>query len=585
MEKPAIILAGYNALRKGAGFAPQLLKKGGEMMNRGFTGVHQAALLLAVAGIAAKTLALLRDRILASTFGAGLTLDIYYAAFRVPDIVYTVALFLSASTALIPIILEQEKVGRERTKKFIGTIISWFTVIFAAIGIAAYLAMPFITKVITPGLDNVDQKTVTILAQILLLQSFLLGLSGIISSIVQTFKKFFIYALSPIVYNLGIIAGILYFYPNWGLTGLMFGVVLGALLHLAIQLPSVITLGFWPRMSFKITPEVKSAVALSLPRTLGISFSQSIFVVATAIASTLGAGSIAIFNLSYNLQSVPLTIIGVSYSVAAFPFLAGIAMKEDSQKFLVHFYSAFRHIVFWSLPATVLIIVLRAHIVRVILGTGHFSWADTRLTAAALALFSLSILSQGLIALYIRAFYAAGKTKIPLAISAVGATITITLSWVFARLYLNFETISSFLSAAMRVPDVKNSAILALPLAFSLGSLIALILFAYYFNKEWGRLDGKIFLYSILQMTFASVMAGVIAFVALRVLNNLFNLETFTGIFSHGALAGVAGITVWIAFLVFSKNRELLEIRGAFKARFWKTRIITASEPSTGTEL
>ena len=585
MERPAIILAGYNALRKGASFAPQLLKKSGEMMNREFTGVHQAALLLAVAGIAAKTLALLRDRILASTFGAGLALDIYYAAFRVPDIIYTIALFLSASTALIPIILEQEKVGRERAKKFIGTIISWFMVIIAAIGLAAYFAMPFITKIITPGLDNIDQKTVTELARILLLQSFLLGLSGIVSSIVQTFKKFFVYALSPIFYNLGIIAGILYFYPNWGLTGLVFGAVLGALLHLIIQLPSIITLGFWPRISFKITPEVRSAVALSLPRTLGISFGQSIFAASTAIASTIGAGSIAIFNLSYNLQSVPLTIIGVSYSVAAFPFLAGIAVKEDLQKFLAHFSSAFRHIVFWSLPATILIIVLRAHIVRVILGAGNFSWTDTRLTAASLALFSLSIISQGLIALYIRAFYAAGRTKIPLAISALGALVTITLSWVFARLYLNFETISSFLSAALRVPDVKNSAILALPLAFSLGSLTALILFAYYFNKEWGRLDGKIFLRSILQMTFASITAGIIAFGALRTLDNLFNLETFLGIFTHGALAGTAGIIIWAAFLIFSKNRELLEIRGTLKARFWKTRIITANEPSTGTEL
>lgn len=585
MEKPAIILAGFNALRKGAGFAPQLLKRGGEMMNREFTSVHQAALLLAIAGVAAKTLALLRDRVLASTFGAGQTLDIYYAAFRVPDIIYTIALFLSASTALIPAILEQEKSGRERAKKFIGTIIGWFTVIITAIGITAYLTMPFITKIITPGLDDINQKTVTMLAQILLLQAFLLGLSGVISSIMQTFKKFFVYALSPIVYNLGIIAGILYFYPKWGLTGLMFGVILGALLHLAIQLPSAITLGFWPRMSFKITPELKSAVALSLPRTLGISFSQSIFVASTAIASTLGAGSIAIFNLSYNLQSVPLTIIGISYSVAAFPFLAGIALKEDSQKFLAHFSSAFRHIVFWSLPATALIIVLRAHIVRVTLGAGNFSWADTRLTAAALALFALSILSQGLIALYIRAFYAAGKTKIPLAISALGAAITIMLSWILAKFYLNSETADSFFFTVLRVRDLSDTAVLALPLAFSVGSLAMLAIFAYYFKKEWGRLDGELFLNSMIQIIAASVAAGTTAFTVLRLLDKFFDLETFAGIFSHGVIAGLSGVIAGFIVLTLMKNRELAEIKNALKTKFWKSPAAITGEPSTGAEL
>lgn len=574
MNKPLILLAGFRTLRKGLG-----------VVQSEFTSVHQAAFTLALAGVVAKILALLRDRMLAATFGAGVTLDVYYAAFRVPDFIYTLSLFIAASTALIPIMIEREAVGREETKKFISVVTSWFVVAMIIIGAISYLAMPLVTKIVTPGFNADNQTTVRILSQILLLQAVLLGLSSIASTIIQGFKKFIIYSLSPIVYNFGIIAGILFLYPRWGLIGITIGVVAGATLHLLVQLPSTVALGLFPKFSLAITPAIKRAVFLSLPRTLGLSFNQFVAMAVTAIASTLSAGSITVFNLADNLQGVPLTIIGVSYSIAAFPFLASIAAKENVKEFLVYFSSAFRHIVFWSLPATALIIVLRAHIVRVVLGAGNFGWADTRLTAAALALFTVSLLAQGLTTLYIRAFYAAGETKMPLLINGMGAVLTVILSLVLVQLYLSSETFRLSTAAILRVSDIKNSAILMLPLAFSIGSLTTLFLLAYGFRKNWGPLGDKKFLYSMLQISGASLAAGIAAFGILRVFDDIFNLETFTGIFAHGALSGIVGIIASALFLIFIKNRELLEIQNALKPRFWKTRIITAREPSIGTEL
>lgn len=572
MNNHPILLAGFRTFRKGLG-----------VVQREFTSIHQAALILAFASIIAKILAIVRDRMLASTFGAGTVLDVYYTAFRVPDFVYTLSLFLSSSTALIPIFLEREAISREESKKFLGEVIAWFSVSMVAVGIITFFAMPTLIKIVAPGFNAADQKTATILSQILLFQAVLLGLSNIASTVVQASKRFAVYALAPVLYSLGIIIGVQYLYPIWGLPGIMLGVSAGALFHLIIQLPSIILLGYLPRFSFTITPALKKVFLLSLPRTLGLSFNQFVFLIITAIASTLGAGGIAIFNLSYNL--LPLTIIGVSYSIAAFPFLASVSVKENMEGFLAHFSSGLRHIVFWSLPAMALAIVLRAHIVRVILGAGSFDWTDTKLAAAALALFSLSLASQGLVGLYTRAYYAAGVTKQPLVINGVGAALTIASAFLFIRAYWASESFRAIFASALRVSDIENSAILLLPFAYSLGSLATLFIFMYDFRKKWGRLSEEKFLNSTVQILTASIITGVSAFAVLRVLDSVFDLETLAGVFAHGLFSGIAGIIAGILFLIFVKNRELREIRNAVKFRLWKTPVITASEPTTGTEL
>ncbi len=573
MNNNTIILAGVKTLRNSF-----------RIVHREFTGMHQAAMLLAFAGILAKILALARDRLLASTFGAGLSLDIYYAAFRVPDFIYTLSLVLSASTALIPILLEREAVGHDEAKKFISSITGWFLIFMVFVGVISYFLMPAATSLITPGFDQENQSEVALLSRILLLQAILLGLSNIASAIIQSARKFAVYAISPILYNFGIIAGIWWLYPVWGLTGITFGVVIGALLHLLMQLPSIISLGYLPKFSLVLTPAIKRAILLSVPRSFGGSLSQSVFMVITALASTLGAGGIAIFNLSYNLQNVPLTIIGVSYSIAAFPFLANIT-GSDLKRYLAYFSSALRHIIFWSLPATALIIILRAHIVRIILGTGLFGWEDTRLTAAALAIFSISLTAQGLIALYARAFYAAGHTKIPFLVNLTGSALTIILSFGFLYLYSSKPAFRLFANSTMRVPDIKNADILMLPLAFSIGSLANLAMLAYYFRKIWGKLDGGAFAKSISQIASASTICGVSALMALRLSDQFLKLETFANVATHGFIAGLVGVGAGIAFLIVTKNAELIEIKNVLRVRLWPKTPIIAREPSTGTEL
>ena len=208
--------------------------------------------------------------------------------------------------------------------------------------------------------------------------------------------------MSPVFYNLGIILGVLFSHPIFGIYGLALGVVLGALMHFGVQAVASSSSGFTPQFSTSINfKDIKNMALASLPRTLGLAFNNIALISIIALASYLESGSISIFNFSFNLQSVPLNIIGISYAVAAFPTLAKSVLGGKMDEFKRHLKEAARAIVFWSLPVIFLFIVLRAQIVREILGSGSFSWDNTRLVAASLAIFSISVVAQGMIALYL----------------------------------------------------------------------------------------------------------------------------------------------------------------------------------------
>jgi putative peptidoglycan lipid II flippase len=184
----------------------------------------------------------------------------------------------------------------------------------------------------------------------------------------------------------GIIIGAIYFVPLWGLKGLAAGVVMGAALHMLIQLPSVFILGYRYRafINFKDI-NLKRIAKMMGPRTLSLATAQINLLVITIVASSLPSGSLAIFNFANNLQTFPIGIFGISFAVAAFPILS--AVSHDSRKLIANFSSTVRQILFFIIPATVLIITLRAQIIRVVLGTGLFDWNDTIMTMETLAFF------------------------------------------------------------------------------------------------------------------------------------------------------------------------------------------------------
>ncbi len=548
---------------------------------KGFDGLHEAALLLALSSLGSQVLALFRDRLLAGKFGAGLDLDIYYASFRIPDLVYVFAVSLVVSVSvLIPIFLGKlsdkkntDAQRKEEASRFINSVFSIFAILILSLSVILFFAIPYLVKFIAPGFGENEAEKLITLTRILLLSPVFLGLSGIFSSIVQSFNKFFIYALAPIFYNIGIIFGIIFLYPAFGLNGLALGVLLGAFLHFAIQIPIVYKIGFLPKFEIvRNFSDIRKVFYLSLPRALGLSVTQFVFTIFVALASSISIGSITILTFAFNLQSVSLAVIGASYSVAAFPTLARFFTENRREEFLNHILIAGRHIIFWSVPLTGLFIVLRAQIVRVILGTGSFDWTDTRLVAAALAVFIFSLVSQSLVLLFVRGYYASGETRKPIVINIISSVIIIISAFVFIKIFDLLPSVRIFVEDLLRVEGVVGSTVLALPIAYSFGMLLNGIILWRIFERDFGRLSG-LRRVSWQSLTSAIVM-GVVAYISLAIFNNVFDINTFLGILFQGLLSGVIGIVTGVSVLVVLKNRELDEIVVSFRHKFWRTKPI-----------
>ncbi|MEK7065941.1 MAG: lipid II flippase MurJ, partial [Patescibacteria group bacterium] len=193
-------------------------------------GLHQAAYLLGFFAILSQVLGLVRDRLLAASFGAGQTLDIYYAAFRIPDFIFITVGSMVSVSVLIPFLMNKMKEGEEEGRKFIGNIFFFFFLLVVVISGITFFLVPTLSPILFPGFDSDKLAQVIILTRVLLLSPIFLGLSNIFGTLTQTYKRFFLYALSPILYNVSIISGILFFYPMFDLVGLVYGVILGAFL-------------------------------------------------------------------------------------------------------------------------------------------------------------------------------------------------------------------------------------------------------------------------------------------------------------------------------------------------------------------
>jgi putative peptidoglycan lipid II flippase len=240
---------------------------------------------------------------------------------------------------------------------------------------------------------------------------------------------------------------------------------------MAILLPSFLNSGFIPKFNSFSFPDLKKIIFLSIPRTLGLAANQFLIIFITSVATILPGGSVAIFNLAQNLEYIPITVLGLSYSVAAFPSLSSFSISKDIERFKEHFSAALRHIIFWTVPFSAILLILRAQIVRVILGSGVFSWQDTRLTAASLFLLSLSIVFQSLFLLLTRSFYAEGKTRRPLLVNIASAGLGILAVFSFLKILSPGQTFASFVSYILDISDIYDIRVLSLSLGILLSSI------------------------------------------------------------------------------------------------------------------
>jgi len=531
------------------------------------TSITRAALILGAASFLSRIIGLLRDRIFAHVFGADTILDAYFAAFRIPDLVYNLLIVGALSAGFIPVFIRTKEQQTEQAWRVTNAVMTLLGVALIVLCTILIICTPALMRIIVPGFSGDTFDLTVQLTRIMFLSPILLGLSSIVSGVLQSLKCFLIYALTPIFYNIGIIIGALIFVPLVGPIGLAYGVVIGACFHLLIQLPTLWGQGYRPALIWDTRmAEVREIGTLMIPRTLGLAASQINLVIITMIASTFAVGSLTVFNFANNLQYFPIGIIGYSFAIAAFPTLSSLFARHAIDDMKMHIITTVRQILFLILPITIIFLLLRAQIVRVVYGTGAFDWSDTILTGDMLAFFSLSLFAQAIIPLLVRAFFARRDTWTPFIIAVVGSLCNIIFS--------------------LTIPDFfpESQKILGLAIAFSLAQIIQLSILWITLRTHIGSLEEQTLFPFMIKISIALIPMAIIIQLLKVPLAALVDMTRFWGIFTQGFIAGSIGILIYILIMSLLRVEEVTILMRAMKRKFGGKTVLPA-EIREGDEL
>ncbi len=507
-----------------------------------FGTIGKASILLAVFQLLSRLVGLLRDRVLASHFGASDILDVYYVSFNIPDFVFNLLVAGAVSAAFIPVFIQQNqgstlnlKKGRtlgeeisESGQSLASNFLNFLFVAVSAVSALLYFLVPAIIGVAAPGFSPEKKDLAILFTRMMLLSPVIFSVSVVVGSLLQVFHKFFAFALAPIMYNLGIIFGALVLEPKFGPLGLAEGVVLGALLHLLVQLPSAWRVGFrWQSILNWGDKGMKKIFLLTIPRAIGLAGAQIYAIIEDALATMVGVGTVAVFNLASNLQYLPIALTGISVAVASFPTLSREALQEEKKEFVSHIGRRLRQVLFLVIPFSFLFFFLRQEVVRIILQAGIFSSGNAILTAKILAFFMLGVSAQSIIPVLSRSFYALQNTKTPLLVSLVSILLNL-----FSALYF------------VRVLHLGGS---GLALAFSLAGILNALLLLIFLKRVVADFD----LASVMAYLAKLLLASLVMFLVLSFVSSL-------GFLAVAGLAGdflrviFYGVLALLTFLLFS---------------------------------
>ncbi|MFC1638946.1 murein biosynthesis integral membrane protein MurJ [Patescibacteria group bacterium] len=516
-------------------------------------GVTYAATTVAVFTLLNKFVGVFRDRLLSGTFGAGEELDAYYAAFQVPNFMFGLLVAGAISAGFIPVLTsymvqgDSERMDRAAAA-FASRVLSVLGMALVVASVVGAATAHWFVPLFTGGFAEAQRETAILLTRVMFLSPFFLGLSSVFAGILQTYKRFLAYSATPILYNLGIILGTLLLSESLGVLGAAIGVGIGAFLHMSLNLVAVLRIGFRFQPVLDLRDRgIREIARMMVPRTASLALEQANFIVITAIAASIGVGSVSAFNLALNLQYFPVGILGLSFAVASFPFIAELAEKQDRTAIVAELSRIVRLIAFLMVPATVAFVLLRAQIVRVVLGSGAFDWGDTVATADMLSLFSISMLAQALIPLLIKVFFAHHDVRTPLLIVFLGLGLERVAAWLLV-------------GAGAGAP--------ALALAYSVGCILRLMLLWWLLKRLLGNMDTWRVARSVGIMALAALPMALVLQATKTALGGVVRMDTFAGVFSQGALAGLAGLATYMMMALLLGSPEAKATLALARARF-----------------
>lgn len=522
------------------------------------TNILSGASILMVAIFASKFLGLIRDRLLVYKFDTA-TASIFFAAFRLPDLLFQLLIFGAISVAFIPVFTDYLNNKEEKEAfKFASNILNLSLLIFGGFAILAFIFVAPLNSIIIPGFTGQQKILTDQLTRLILVAQVLLVIGSFFIAISQSYQRFVIPALAPLFYNLGIIIGILVLSPFFGIAGPALGTILGALLHMLIQIPLIRRLHFNYQFSFDFFDKgVKEVFKLMSVRNIGLIVEQLNETVGIALASLVSYSSVTLLTFAQHLQTVPIGLFGATIAQAALPVLSRERARSQPELFKITLLTTMHQILFLTLPAAAILIILRIPVVRLVFGAAQFNWSDTVLTGRTVAFLSAGLTAQSVILLLVRGFYALKDTKTPVIVSVITVLINMVLSLTFINVF--------------------HLEVWSLGLSYAIASNISLFLLIYFLAKKVGGFDKKSLFDPASKMLLAAIVAAAALYLPMKALDQLvFDTTRTVNLLLLTGIASVIGITIYLALVWFMKVKEVHTfaelIRKAFHFKFMKVK-------------
>jgi putative peptidoglycan lipid II flippase len=566
-----------------------LLKKGKNLLGKKQEGILSAAFMMMVLLAVTKSVGFFKLHLFARFFGASKELDVFWAAFTIPDIIFNIVAVGSINAALIPLFSEKLGDNGKKVATFFAKVLNFLVVIFVVLGVLVFIFAPQLSRFISQnnlGLGSSvftqeDIELLTMLTRVMIFSPIILGVSSVFSAGIQVNKRFVVPALAPLFYNIGIVTGtiVLVKHLGMGVVGLAWSVWIGTILHLLIQVPLAYKLGLKFKPLFGLFSEnVLKAVKLSLPRVFGLIGEQVSIFINTIIAIGLGEGALSAYKYGSSLHLLPIHLIGSTISIAALPTLSiehNKFMRDGKSDFSKIFVRSLQQILFFIMPAVVFTLVLKLPIVRLLLGAGNFDWTDTVVTSWVLALFVFAIFGESLLGLIVRAFYAMKDTITPVITSVISLGINILGSIFFTNFFSHYYDwrpvliniredgrdalvgYSQEIGRWFMTRNSSQSAVGGLALSAGIAVIVNCALLLIVLNRRMKVITWDRFIKPFFKKILASIVMFFTMYYVYRWWN--FNLDTSTVLSIIGLFTSVGGLGFFV-YLIVSFTIDVREI-------------------------
>jgi len=534
----------------------QVLKKSRKFFSQQQTNIFSAAFTIALAMLGSAILGILRDRFLYARFYAQNPgqLDAYNAAFKLPDVLFQLLITGSLSAAFIPVLSQLLDHNPKKANQVTSTVFNWLIVMFLFLAVIIFIfAQPF-SKIITADIGEEQVSLIASLTRLLLIAQFFLLISNLLTGIIHAHQRFILPALSPIVYNLGIIAGIIFLSDHFGIYGPTLGVILGSFLHFAIQIPLIYKLkfSFKPFLFNVFDRDIKKIIRLLIPRNLSLIVSELEEIIIIYWATFMGKGMLSLFYLAQHLSQLPIRLLGSAVGQAILPAFAHEQNKNGSRALKNLITKVLLQTTYLVLPICSLFLVLRIPLVRLAFGAKEFPWEATLLTGKTLAILTMAIFCQTINEILRRSFYALSDTKTALRVDS-SATF-------FNLAFMSILVLKS------------NWGILVLATGISLSNFIRLFLFLLMLKKKIGLDINRKIIFSITEMGIFAIAASLSTWGGMRVLDKfIFNPSRVIPLIGLTATATLIGIGTYVFLSYLFKINEFYQFLNLTKRALSKS--------------